>query len=778
MPTNADAVHPHGARRALAWQPMGKATRCTDQRFCAIRPTFVILLFVAILLATAGCSRSVPGGGGRFVHSDDVAAAPFELVPSSRVETGRLVTSRSEVSEPSRRVGGTYPGTDRFSAPPAGGGTVGYAAETTGPVSLNFVETDLREVIKAILGDLLGENYVVDPEVQGTVTLQTSRPMSRPELINALDDVLSINGAALVQSDGLFKVLPKERAASAGLASSGVGSSRVRGSGIQVVPLRFISAIEMEEVLKPFTPPSATVRVDPDRNLLILGGTPGEREQLLELVRTFDVDWLEGMSFAIQPIQSGSAEAMVDDLDQIFRTNEGGRRAGLVRFVPVDRLNAILVMSPRRELLAKAQTWIRRLDAGDSDEPRVYVYYCQNTRAEELADVLNQIFNEASPATTATPRRELAPGFEAATIGDDRLGSRESIEFARAGETDAFGQAYQVDGGAEAGVPPRRPPTLAARGPGSFVSPEPDDIRIIADPIKNALVIRATPQDYRKVEAALQRLDVQSLQVLIEATFVEVGLTDDLAFGTQWRFESGGSTFTLPDLVSGVTGVSGFFSWALTLNDSSIRATLQAIQTVTETNIVSSPNMLVLDNQEARIQVGGEEPVPTRTSQSVISPDAPIVSSIEYRETGTILSVIPRVNDSGLVTLEIIQEVSDVDDQPRDVGGTFAPAFTQRTVQSTVAVHDGESVVLGGQIFDASGRTDSGVPWFSQIPIIGFLFGTQASTFERTELVVIITPRVVRDRGTARQATDSLNQRMRRLRPILEEFRVKGVRGG
>lgn len=726
---------------------------------CARRsPVALALLFLVLIVS--GCDDQVGAGSSRLaVGGPGLSTTTDPRFQSAAVEVGTL-SDGGDGSGISRQ----YPGNNTLTGAPttAPMSLVPVTGAAGGPVSLNFVDTDLREVVKAVLGDTLGRNYVIDPQVQGTVTFQTSRPLARNELEVALEEILSVNGAALVEADGIYKVVPEDRAARAGLVSRSPTGGVRAGSGLVLVPLRHVSAMEMDTILQPFATPNTILRVDTERNLLVLGGSQSERNQLLELIEVFDVDWLKGMSFAIQEIESTTPETMVGELDTIFGS-AGGASAGLVRFVPLDRLNAVLVISPRREMLAKARTWIKRLDVGDSDKPRVYVYYVQNSRAEELADVLNQIFNGAeATARSNTPqtRRNVAPGLEPAEI--DGNAADRSIQLAGVGQG-----AFQVDVASGS----------ASGGAGSAFGATESGIRIIPDPIKNALVIMATPQDFKRVEAALQRLDIESLQVLIEATFVEVGLTDDLAFGTEWMFRTGDSEVELPQLISTATNAGSVFSWALMLNDDNIRITLQAIQTFTEVNIVSSPNLLVLDNQEARIQIGGEEPVPTRSSQSVTDPDAPIVSSIEYRETGTILTVTPRVNESGLVTLQLEQEVSDVGETV-EVGGTTAPTFTQRTVQSTIAVHDGESIVLGGQIFESDQKTKSGIPFLSQIPVLGFLFGTQGAQFERTELIVIITPRVIRDRDSARQATENLNQRMQRIRPTLEGFRIReGVDG-
>lgn len=754
----------------------------------------VVPALVLIAVALSGCDSPVGAGDSRFVVGapSSTSDAASHAVGAPTPLTGG---AGAGTAAPQRQVGGTYPGTGRFvnaAAAPAPILAEGLPGVDEGAVTLNFVDTDLREVVKAVVGDILGLNYVIDPAVQGTVTMQTSRPLGRAELLAAMEQVLTVNGAAMVEVGGLYKIVPADRAASAGAAPS-LGGPAATGGGTNLtfVPLRHVSATEMAKVLEPFAPPNTLLRVDADRNIVAVGGTHSQRAELLELVRMFDVDWLAGMSYAIEPVETTSAKNMVKDLQKVFRNQEGGPGAGLVEFVPIERLNAVLVISPRRQYLAKAATWIKRLDVGDSAEPRVYVYYVQNSRAEELADVLGRIFGGLE---TSTLSRDLAPGLTPTEITSNtgygsRLGSRSTTTRAAAGDggmrvaqldSDAAG-FYQVTPGAAppasgaAAPTPQTARSLRAVSESSQSSelPKTNAVRIIPDPVKNALVIQATPQDYRKIQSVLEKLDIQSLQVLIEATFIEVSLTDALTYGTEWYFQTGSSTLELDDLLGSAAGTAGFFSWSLVMNGGNLRVTLQALQELTELTVVSSPNLMVLDNQEAHIQVGGEQPVPTQSRQSITDADSPIVSNIEYRDVGTILSVTPRVNEGGLVTLEIDQEVSNVQNEEVVVGGTTAPSFNQRTISSTIAVHDGESVVLGGQIFEDKEKTRRGVPYLSQIPVVGFLFGTHNNSQDRTELLVIITPHVVRDEGSARMATETLNRRMQLLRPQFEKFRIR-----
>lgn len=646
------------------------------------------------------------------------------------------------------------------------------AITSDGDVTLNFVDADLREVVRSVIGDLLGLNYFIDPKVEGMVTVQTSRPLSRDSLLPALESILRANGAALVKEGALYKVVPWEGAAR-GAPPLSVGARRAAreaGFGIQIVPLEFVSAAEMEKILQPFAPENSILKADAARNVLILAGTREERSALLEAVDLFDVDWLKGMSFALLPLEFAGAEELVRELDVVFGADGETPLAGLVRFVPVTRLNAVLVISAQPDYLEQAQQWIDRLDQSpDGAVQRVYVYYVQNSRAADLAAVLNEIFG--APAARPEEAR-LAPGLEPVELYAP--GARaEGAAMAGGVPTRARRARPQPEEAppAEAAPAPAAPAPAApgrAAEEGIVLAPE-TRVRIIADEAKNALVIMATPREYRMIEEALKKLDILPLQVLIEATILEVTLNDRLEYGLQWFFRSGDSEVTLSRFAGGVIGPQqAGFSYLLSASGGDIQVLLNLLQEITDLNVISSPSLMVLDNQTARIQVGDQVPFPTRTAVAVIDDEAPIVSEVELIDTGVILNVTPRVNAGGLVMMEIEQQVSLP--VKTVTSGVDAPTIRQRQITSSVAIQSGETVTLGGLITDSKTRTSSGIPGLSRIPIFGALFGTRTRDADRTELLVLITPRVVSTMEEAREVTSELRRRLRALVPLRPEL--------
>ncbi len=653
-----------------------------------------------------------------------------------------------------------------------------------GDVILNFAGADIQDVVRSIMGMMLKLNYVLKPKVQGPVTVQTSRPLPRSALLATLESILRIHGAAIVRNAGVYKIVPVNEAPNSVMRPSIELPLRGQGQGfgIQIVPLEFISAQEMETILRPVSPPGAILRVDVPRNLLLLSGTRQERVNMLDVVSIFDVDWLAGMSVALVPLQAAEPKALLEDLRQVFGDAQDGPLAGVVRFQPIERLNSILVMTTRPEYLEKARSWIDRLDGGvEGGERTLHVYSVQNGRAADLADVLNQIFTdkESEPGgrqdRSATEREDQARdgadgdaiirtrrGGTGATPDAQRRDRRTRRETALRPDRRRRGRRLAGETGPAAG-PDARSPSAGA----GVALPAGDAVRIIADEKNNALVILATPREYRSVLAALKKLDIRPLQVLIEATIAEVKLNDELRYGLQWFFKTGSSEFTLStgDSAEILPTFPGF-SYVLGLTDT--RVVLDALDSVTDFKVISSPSLVVLDNQTATLTVGDEVPIATQQS-TTNDADPRTINTIQFRDTGIILEVTPRVNAGGLVQLDISQEASDVVETVSS--GIDSPTIRQRKITSSIAVQSGQTVALGGLIEEKETKTSTGIPILSRIPILGALFGSNAEISERTELLILITPRVIRNQREARIVTEELRKRVRALIPLDERIK-------
>ncbi len=675
------------------------------------------------------------------------------------IRTARTAPVLPIASDPPQRISGAIgsqaavPPTQLSIAPPATPGVDGRAspAPAGGDIVLDFVDTDIREVAAQILGNLLRLNYTVDAAVRGTATLRTATPLSRGQLLPVLQTLLAQNGASLVQDGAVYRVLP---------------SARATGSGATVVPLRYAAADDLARVLQPFISGGGSLIADPGRNALIVSGDPIVTDTLQRLIASFDVNLLAGQSYALFPVATGDARDFAQALQEAFRAQAGGSLGGVVRIVPMQRINAVLVVSPQSRYIEDIRRTFTLVERARRQTVRGWhVYYLQNSRSNDTAYVLQQAFTPRNVTAQPTLRetggalgpgrqsRQLSGGgLRSATLGQGQVGG------GRQGQLDGRGMAGASAGGllgAEPGQVARTVeanPLLGGLDP-SETAGTPDDMRIISSPQNNALLIYGTRQELDTVEATLRKLDILPLQVRIDATIAEVTLNDTLRYGTQFFFKSGGLNGAL-SFGSATTFASGFPGFVLNAQNGDVA--ISALQAVTEVNVLSSPQLLVMDNETARLQVGNIIPYLTQSAQSTFAPGAPVVNSVDYRETGVIMEVTPRVNSGGLVILDIVQEVSDVDPAGPTTPGINSPTFQERSVRSRVVVQDGQTIGLAGLIRDSASRGNSGLPWLKDIPLLGVLAGRQDNTRARTELIVLITPYVIQNQRDARMLTDDL----------------------
>ncbi|MDD3444791.1 MAG: secretin N-terminal domain-containing protein, partial [Zavarzinia sp.] len=474
------------------------------------------------------------------------------------------------------------------------------------------------------------------------------------------------------------------------------------------------------------------------------------RRSLRDLITQFDVDWLRGVSFALIVPQWTEITGLSAQLTELLNA-EGVPTAGTFRFVPVPQVNGLLVIATRADYLDRVRALVDMLDQeAQGSRRRLFVYRVQNGRAADLAKVLVNAFGgdkggtgESSTGTGASSA-PVAAGLATA-------GTLPAITGAT-GATDSALPMPTIDG-----TETTRPLTVDLGEQEGAVS-------ISADETTNSIVVHARPQQYEIVADALRRLDVMPLQVMIESAVTEVSLNDELRYGVQWFFQSGNSSFSLSEFASGAVGqIFPGFSY-LVANGDNIRSVLNALSEVTTINVVSAPKLLVLNNQTASLQVGDQVPIATQSAENVDTSNSRVVNSIEYRDTGIILRITPRVNDNGLVLLDIAQEVSNVVNTT--TSDLDSPTIQQRRIASSIAVQDGQTIALGGLITEDKENGGSGIPVLRSIPVIGGLFGTKSRTHKRTELLILLTPRVIRNPADARRVTDDLREKIQNMEPL------------
>ncbi|HUF86818.1 MAG TPA: type II secretion system secretin GspD, partial [Thermohalobaculum sp.] len=631
------------------------------------------------------------------------------------------------------------------------------AVENGERVGLNFVSADLVEVADVILAQLLGLNYVIDPAVSGQVTMRTTEPIPRSALLGVLESILAMNGAALVLDGNLASIVPGGAAAGLYGVAGPVGGGQSRGRALYVIPIKHASAESISSVARSVLNPGSEIIVAPERNYLMFSGTSREARAVQDLVNVLDVSRLAGRSFGLFPLEVASAEEVADELATIFDA-EG--EDGPVRFLPITRMSAVLVISEDRSYLEEAQAWVSRLDRASTatgTAAQVYVYHVRNGRAGELAAMLGAVFGGEAP-----PRREELPGV-APTLEPVSLRNASTAPTAAPETGSAAGAEVPAAGAAAPARTVRSDESVFAGAAETDIGGGGPPVRFIADERNNAIVILATPNQYELAHATLQRLDIVPLQVLIEVTIAEVSLDNGLRYGLQWFFESGDFSATLSNFATGFAS-QAFPGFNAVFDSGDARAVLSALAEVTDVKVVSSPQLMVLDNQVARLHVGDQVPIATQSAVSVIDPESPIVNSIQLVDTGVILEVTPRVNASGLVTLEVVQDVSDA--VATITSGIDSPTIQQRTIQTTVAVQSGATVALGGLIRDRAEDGESGVPLLKDVPVLGSLFKTTERSSRRTELLVLITPHVLRDTQEAVLVTRELKERLGGLRAL------------
>ncbi len=681
-------------------------------------------------------------------------------------------------------------------APPRTAGTTGQA----GDVTLNFVDTDIREIVRTILGTTLKVNYTIDPNVHGTGSIDTGTPLTREALLPTLETLLNQNGATVVERNGVYAVVPLPAGATRNLVS---GADAV-GAGTQVVPLRYASAKDLAKVLEPYVAEGGKVTPDPARNALIISGDAAVRQTLVGLVRAFDIDILAGQSYALFPVGDSDATKRASELERVLQAQGEGALGGVVRVLPMDRVNAVLVVSSQIRYIEAARRFFRLTNQVEDATARTWhVYYVQNGQSTDLENLLQRAFTPRNVSPTGGPPGSTAPGAEQLTLapggapgggpsgfggaaGAGGLGGVGGTRGGGIGLPGAGGGAGGAAGGLGAGIPspptaeaapPATEPLSAEAGPGGGATE--NRIRIIANRRNNALLIHATPSEYTVIEGMLRKIDIIPLQVLIEATIAEVDLNDQLQYGTQFFLKIGHTADTLgapnPPF-SPLGGLSFPATFPGFILSHTPRYAIEALAAVTKVKVLSAPQVMVLDNEPARLQVGQQVPVLTGTATSTLTTGAPIVNSVDYHATGVIMQVTPRVNSGGLVTLDIAQEVSAVAAAAvNSVSGS--PTFNDQTFRTRVAIQDGQTVGMAGLISDNATEGNGGLPFLKDIPIFGTLFSSQNNTRMRTELLVLITPHVVHDQRDARALTEDLRNQLINAGLLPQQLQRKGIPG-
>jgi general secretion pathway protein D len=727
-----------------------------------LRSCRMMLPLLAVM--TSGCVT--PDDGTRIANVGrdpwHGGASAREDAPGRHVEASALSARPPSRSTEDKTV--YFPGTGQFVGEPASHGAR-VAEETADGITLNLVNISVPQAAKTILSDVLAVKYTVDPGIEGKVTIQTPRPVTRSAAIDLFQSALRSNNAAIVNIGGTYRIVPADQSAVGSIRVNGRPDENERlGSRIQIVQLKYVAASEIRRILEPISPRNAIVRADDARNTISLSGNSQDIASMLDAISIFDVDVMKGMSFAMVPVKTSQPQVIAEELRGVFSSDRDGPMAGMIRFIPNAQLGAVLVISPQPEYLERAETWVRRLDArAEGTEKQFYTYLVQNRRAQELADVLQSMLsNEMAGSRGGASPRNVAPPYREASLQSSNALQQSSFQSlgnqgfgGGPSSSPASGSAWPTQTPQRPSPPPDSQPTSAISSAGDPAR-EPR-IRIGVDEGKNAILIHATPAEYRRVMRFIGSLDVMPKQVLIEATIAEVTLTDELKFGVRWYLQNKNATSTFTDDAAGALGsIFPGFSYAAAIKN--LSTTLNTLNSITDVNVISSPSLTVMDNKTAVLQIGDEVPITTQSAVSTLTAGAPIVNSVSYKDTGIILSMTPRINASGRILLDLEQEVSTV--ATTTSSGIDSPTIHKRQVRTSVVVNHGEALALGGLIQKSKTITKNQMPVLGDIPFLGNVFGQKDNQIVKTELIIIIIPHLMRNRNEARQVTEEFRREL------------------
>ncbi len=722
------------------------------------------LLGLAAAVALAGCATPSADPGSDPALMREALNGTGDQRPSLSPPAPEAAAPTPAVAPARRQI---ITGNQRFVQPQAPGRVAEGGG--AGDIMFNFTNQPIEAVINTVMGDLLHANYSIRQDVKGSVSFSTSKPVNKQQALSILETLLSWTDNAMIRQGDRYVILPAAQAVAGKLVPEMPVSQPSSGLSARLYPLKYISATEMQKLLKPFARDNAFLLVDPSRNVLSLSGTPEELANYQDTIDTFDVDWLKGMSIGVYGLQHASVRELMPQLQKLFGPDSGLPLSSMVKFMPNERTNSIVAISSQPAYLQEVGDWIKTIDEGGGNEPQMYVYDVRNMKATDLAKYLRQIYGTAAIKDDAAAK--VAPGLKTTTLSSLNGTGSSTSSSTLGGLSTQSATTQRTSDQEDDSTDTDTSDDSAASSQGTQKTLE-ESVRITANKSTNQLLVRTRPAQWKEIESAIRRLDNRPLQVQIETRILEVKLTGELDLGVQWYLGklAGNSSSTTVANTSGSQGALGSGGAGLGSTDtafysfvsSNFQVALHALETSGRTQVLSAPSLVVMNNQQAQIQVGDNIPI-SQTTVNTSTSDTTL-SSVEYVQTGVILDVTPRINPGGLVYLDVQQQVSDADTSSVTTTQTN-PSISTRSVSTQVAVQSGQTVLLGGLIKQDNAETTSSVPGLGKIPGLRWLFGSTSKSKDRTELIVLITPRVVASANDARQATDDYRRQMQLLRP-------------
>ncbi|MBI4839106.1 MAG: type II secretion system secretin GspD [Nitrospirae bacterium] len=614
-------------------------------------------------------------------------------------------------------------------------------------IILNFDNANLRDVINTVSA-ITEENFIISPGVDARVTIHSTKKVPVSEILSIFESILEINGLSMVKSGLFYKIIQgpsaKQRPVDIFKSNENTLSPATDIPITQIVPVEYIPANEANSVLQPLLSPFGSIIPNPRNNLLIINDLASNIKRLLDILAEIDVNAFQNTRMKFFQPKYSDVKTLSKELTEIINALNIGKEG--VAFIPLERINSMIVFSSSPNLLSTVEDWIKKLDEESTTGQNIFVYRVQNGKADGIASILKTLYesdDSGKPTATVTAPPPTPGGKQTSPAAQ-----------AKPGET-GFSR-----------------------------------VKIITYEPTNSLVILASSGMYRDISETIKRLDVYPKEVLIEVLIAEIELSDSMQFGIQWsllgkNIKIEGSSFdnliqssysgtsalsaTAPTLAS---GASGGLSYLLFKPDKFV-GLINALASDGKVNVLSSPRLLVRDQQEASIEVGSD--IPTATSSSQASDTTATVSqSIQYKTIGVKLKIKPNINDEKTIVLDVTQEVSE---QGADISigaaGYKYPSFTKREVKTSVVVPDQQGLIIGGIIKEKKNKSFNGIPLLSSIPILGYLFRYTTESSTKTELIVMLTPHVVSKKEEADMITSEFLDKIKGVRDTIDEYMNK-----
>jgi len=595
-------------------------------------------------------------------------------------------------------------------------------------VQLDYEQIEIRQILEE-LADALGMSIVIDPSINGKITMRTSpnQPLKHKDLWPVLNMLLNESGITLEQKAGLYYAKKSQLFLPQEVGYPSILNDPNISVALQITPLRYISVKNALTVLKPIIGTKSKISQLSQLNMLAIIGSSEQLSRINGLLGLIDVDPFKHRGIRLYKIKDAEAKEVANELKDVLKLIEGDKAAYEV--LGLERINALLVVAPPLRGFKSVDRWVDILDEGADEglQEQIFIYRCKSVKCDTLASTLNSIFDQADnnkKKNKDSEQKTDAPNvFRTVPKDSLRVASQKTNKDKKNKTTQTTKkQSTATDTTASADI----------------------DVTIVADEDTNTLIVRTTGKDYRHLLETIKLLDQVPLQVLINVVIAQVTLSKDQELGIDWTYATDDAATALLatsgiNLGTAISSASGLSATRVTKN---FYGKIVAKDTDSDVHILSRPSLLITNNQEGKINIGKEVPVETGTTTNLDSTST-VTNQVSYRKTGIEMTMTPHINEDGVINLEITQSLSAVEGSTSSEVDALQPTFTNQEITTTAIVENGKTIILGGLIENTNSKTDTGVPLLKDLPWAGNLFKTTTDEAERRELLLVITPKII-----------------------------------